>query len=158
MNFYSNLVRDDIIVYMTNPRLKLSRLNRKKPFYWLGDDPFPEQGEPGSGFARVIQNDSTLISLRVKLHMIKEMMTNVVSNLSVRTTSLPAQYLTLKLPAMVKVELIPWDPESADHVERMFDQRVQCGWGADKVRDSWTEWQRSGMRSLFWLVRTILWK
>lgn len=53
---------------------------------------------------------------------------------------------------MAKIELIPWDPESTEHIDRMIDQRVQCGWAAHLVKDTWTEWQRSGMRSLFWLV------
>ncbi|KAH7308697.1 hypothetical protein B0I35DRAFT_100012 [Stachybotrys elegans] len=52
----------------------------------------------------------------------------------------------------MKIDLIPWDPDSSEHIERLIAQREQCGWSAEKVRDPWAQWQREGMRSLFWLV------
>ncbi|CAI4212406.1 unnamed protein product [Parascedosporium putredinis] len=32
-----------------------------------------------------------------------------------------------------KVDLVPWDPNSDEHVTRLFDQRTACGWRADEV-------------------------
>jgi hypothetical protein len=55
-------------------------------------------------------------------------------------------------PSRMKINMIPWDPDSPEHIERLIAQRVQCGWSADKVQHPWVQWQREGMRSLFWLV------
>ncbi|KAH9221774.1 hypothetical protein DL95DRAFT_327136 [Leptodontidium sp. 2 PMI_412] len=49
------------------------------------------------------------------------------------------------------VLLIPWDPESPAHVERMYEQRVACGWKAEQV-ESWRALQRSGKYTLQWVV------
>ncbi|KAH7321966.1 hypothetical protein BKA65DRAFT_541083 [Rhexocercosporidium sp. MPI-PUGE-AT-0058] len=49
------------------------------------------------------------------------------------------------------VLLIPWDPESPAHVERMYEQRVACGWKAELV-ESWRALQRSGKYTLQWVV------
>ncbi|KAG4427124.1 hypothetical protein IFR05_017393, partial [Cadophora sp. M221] len=48
------------------------------------------------------------------------------------------------------VLLIPWDPESPAHVERMYEQRVACGWKAEHV-ESWRALQRSGKYNLQWV-------
>lgn len=51
-----------------------------------------------------------------------------------------------------KVELIPWDCESVEHVERMYQQRVSCGWRSDEVRERWVELTRAGNKALYWVV------
>ncbi|KAK6223552.1 hypothetical protein QIS74_03496 [Colletotrichum tabaci] len=51
------------------------------------------------------------------------------------------------------VTLIPWDPESPDHIARMLDQRVECGWDLDQV-DKWRGLQRSGFKCMYWIAFT----
>lgn len=53
------------------------------------------------------------------------------------------------------VTLIPWDPESPDHIARMLDQRVECGWDLDQV-DKWRGLQRSGFKCMYWIVSVYL--
>ncbi|MBE3044320.1 hypothetical protein IMZ48_17490 [Candidatus Bathyarchaeota archaeon] len=53
---------------------------------------------------------------------------------------------------MDKVELIPWDPTSEQQYERMFDQRVACGWREEEVPE-WKEAQLNGTKALYWIVR-----
>ncbi|KAK2016443.1 hypothetical protein LZ32DRAFT_601253 [Colletotrichum eremochloae] len=53
-----------------------------------------------------------------------------------------------------RVTLIPWDPESADHVTRMLDQRIECGWDSDMV-PSWQAYQRSGFKCIYWIVSFV---
>ncbi|KAL0940524.1 uncharacterized protein CTRU02_203287 [Colletotrichum truncatum] len=50
-----------------------------------------------------------------------------------------------------KVQLVPWDPDSQDHVTRMVDQRIECGWSFDKV-PSWQDDQRTGFKCIYWIV------
>lgn len=50
-----------------------------------------------------------------------------------------------------QVELIAWDPESTQHVERMRLQRIACGWKQEKV-ESWRGLQRAGKITLQWVV------
>lgn len=57
---------------------------------------------------------------------------------------------TTKKPKTV-VDLVPWDPESQDHVERMYHQRVACGWKSDYI-EKWKELQREGKTTLQWVV------
>jgi hypothetical protein len=57
----------------------------------------------------------------------------------------------LKSPAKAKVRLIAWDPESPAHTERMFQQRVACGWKQDYV-NQWKMLQREGDMALQWVV------
>ena len=47
--------------------------------------------------------------------------------------------------------LIPWDPESPEQVERLYQQRVACGWYENDV-ESWRGRQRSGAIALQWMV------
>lgn len=50
-----------------------------------------------------------------------------------------------------KVNLIPWNPLDDDHYQRMFDQRVACGWREDEVG----EWKRKHLESVkfvYWVV------
>lgn len=49
------------------------------------------------------------------------------------------------------VDLIPWDPESPEHVERMIEQRIACGWKQEAVK-SWKAWQNEGKMALQWVV------
>ena len=49
------------------------------------------------------------------------------------------------------VYLIPWDPDSQEHVDRMKLQRIACGWKVDQV-DAWRETQRNGQSGLHWVV------
>lgn len=50
-----------------------------------------------------------------------------------------------------KVDLIPWDHKSADHVARMHEQRIACGWGAERV-PSYVEWASNGTNIFYWVV------
>ncbi|KAI1164602.1 hypothetical protein F5B18DRAFT_614624 [Nemania serpens] len=52
------------------------------------------------------------------------------------------------LPA---VYLIPWDPNSQGHVDRMKLQRIACGWKVEQV-DGWRDPQRQGHIGLHWVV------
>ncbi|TVY65646.1 hypothetical protein LSUE1_G006192, partial [Lachnellula suecica] len=54
-------------------------------------------------------------------------------------------------PGSALVKLIPWDPESPSHVQRLYDQRVACGWKEERV-ERWRELQRQGKISLQWIV------
>ncbi|KAE9381843.1 hypothetical protein N431DRAFT_320565 [Stipitochalara longipes BDJ] len=50
-----------------------------------------------------------------------------------------------------RVQLIPWDPASPEHVERLVQQRITCGWDSEAV-PSWIEKQVSAVFNLSWLV------
>lgn len=50
------------------------------------------------------------------------------------------------------VELIPWDAESSEHADRLIEQRIACGWHADKVEGQWREEQKAGSKCIYWLV------
>ncbi|KAI1282696.1 hypothetical protein F5Y07DRAFT_350637 [Xylaria sp. FL0933] len=50
------------------------------------------------------------------------------------------------------VYLIPWDPDSQEHVDRMKLQRIACGWKFDQVDKSWRDRQRNGQTGLHWVV------
>ena len=50
-----------------------------------------------------------------------------------------------------QVELIPWDPESPAHAERLYEQRIACGWDEDKI-EAWKDLQRRGKMNLQWVV------
>ncbi|KAI1816502.1 hypothetical protein GGS20DRAFT_537892 [Poronia punctata] len=50
-----------------------------------------------------------------------------------------------------KIEIIPWDPASQEHVQRMHEQRVACGWRADEVFQ-WAELARRGEKLFHWIV------
>ncbi|KAI0468471.1 hypothetical protein F4859DRAFT_205194 [Xylaria cf. heliscus] len=47
--------------------------------------------------------------------------------------------------------LIPWDPDSQEHVDRMKLQRIACGWKVDEV-EGWRDPQRKGLIGLHWVV------
>ncbi|KFY29155.1 hypothetical protein V493_02510 [Pseudogymnoascus sp. VKM F-4281 (FW-2241)] len=50
-----------------------------------------------------------------------------------------------------QVALIPWDPESPEHSERLYQQRVACTWKMDKI-ETWRKYQREGKMSIHWIV------
>ncbi|KAL2689460.1 hypothetical protein Neosp_003514 [[Neocosmospora] mangrovei] len=52
--------------------------------------------------------------------------------------------------------LVPWDPESPDHVARLFEQRLQCGWNQELVEKKWRDKQRSGHKCIYWIEKTPL--
>ena len=55
------------------------------------------------------------------------------------------------------VVLIPWDPDNADHVDRLLQQRIACGWNKDPdVLQSWRESQRQGKMAIQWVVSKFL--
>ncbi|KAI0489892.1 hypothetical protein F4859DRAFT_171006 [Xylaria cf. heliscus] len=50
-----------------------------------------------------------------------------------------------------KIEIIPWDHSSPEHVNCMYNQRVACGWRADEVPE-WVECAKRGGRMFYWAV------
>ncbi|KAL2755368.1 hypothetical protein ACRALDRAFT_1064493 [Sodiomyces alcalophilus JCM 7366] len=56
----------------------------------------------------------------------------------------------------MKCRLIPWDPESDEHVERLVQQRIACGWNADKVASEWKEDQLAGRKCIYWIEKRPL--
>ncbi|KAI1409578.1 hypothetical protein F5Y13DRAFT_88807 [Hypoxylon sp. FL1857] len=50
-----------------------------------------------------------------------------------------------------KIELIPWDYSNPEHVQRLYDQRVACGWRADEV-PSWVDAAKKGGRMFYWAL------
>lgn len=57
----------------------------------------------------------------------------------------------------LKVVLVPWDPDSREHVGRLFAQRVACGWKSELVESKWTALQRTGEMAIVWVVSLFLW-
>ena len=50
-----------------------------------------------------------------------------------------------------QVILLPWDPDSAEHVERLYQQRTVCGYNMERV-EGWRGLQRAGKMALQWVV------
>lgn len=50
-----------------------------------------------------------------------------------------------------KLDMIPWDYNSKDHVERAYLQRVACGWRSEEVPE-WVEKTPKGAMNVYWLV------
>lgn len=50
-----------------------------------------------------------------------------------------------------QIVLLPWDPESPEHVDRLYQQRIACGWNKQAV-EGWRELQRAGKIALHWVV------
>lgn len=50
-----------------------------------------------------------------------------------------------------RVTLTPWDASSGEHVQELFEQRVQCGWNSDMVK-SWRKGQEEGSKCIYWVV------
>ena len=53
-----------------------------------------------------------------------------------------------------QVLLIPWDPASPEHVQRMVQQRIACGWDQEAV-EGWKAAQESGKLNLQWIVSNL---
>lgn len=49
------------------------------------------------------------------------------------------------------IVLIPWDPDSPEHIVRLKLQRIACGWKVEKV-ESWRDFQRTGKMGIHWIV------
>lgn len=56
-------------------------------------------------------------------------------------------------PARVTAGLVPWDPESPDHINRLIEQRIDCGWDKDKPDGPWKKAQLEGRKCIYWIVR-----
>ncbi|KXJ92486.1 hypothetical protein Micbo1qcDRAFT_188684 [Microdochium bolleyi] len=50
-----------------------------------------------------------------------------------------------------KVELLPWDHLCPRHVERLYEQRVACGWREDEVPE-YVESAKRGGKIFYWVV------
>ncbi|TAQ83248.1 hypothetical protein B7494_g8428 [Chlorociboria aeruginascens] len=50
-----------------------------------------------------------------------------------------------------QVLLIPWDSASPEHVQRLVEQRITCGWDHEAV-EKWKVIQKSGEFNLQWIV------
>ncbi|KAI1393349.1 uncharacterized protein F4822DRAFT_9312 [Hypoxylon trugodes] len=50
-----------------------------------------------------------------------------------------------------KVDLIPWDQKSAGQVNRLYEQRLACGWDAEEV-PSFVESVKQGEKVFYWIV------
>ncbi|KAM0424824.1 hypothetical protein ACHAPT_009880 [Fusarium lateritium] len=48
--------------------------------------------------------------------------------------------------------LVPWDPESPEHIARLIEQRVQCGWNSELVETKWRAKQSSGNKCIYWIT------
>ncbi|KAF7532925.1 hypothetical protein G7054_g7554 [Neopestalotiopsis clavispora] len=53
--------------------------------------------------------------------------------------------------ALSSISLVPWDPNSPEHVERMRQQRVACGWKVDKI-SNWQKFQKEGKLAFYWIT------
>ncbi|KAH9210200.1 hypothetical protein DL95DRAFT_343412 [Leptodontidium sp. 2 PMI_412] len=53
--------------------------------------------------------------------------------------------------AKPQVHLIPWDFTSPEHVKRLVQQRIACGWDSEAV-GSWIPKQETGNLNLQWIV------
>ncbi|KAH7157973.1 hypothetical protein B0J13DRAFT_185425 [Dactylonectria estremocensis] len=51
-----------------------------------------------------------------------------------------------------QVRLIPWDPDSKEHIDRLIAQREDCGWDSEKVDTLWRNRQRLGTKCIFWIT------
>lgn len=49
------------------------------------------------------------------------------------------------------VTLVPWDPDSKEHVDRLFNQRIACGWKSNQV-EKWRGLQKEGKIAISWVV------
>lgn len=50
-----------------------------------------------------------------------------------------------------RIDLIPWDFDSEQHQQRMYLQRLACGWRSDEIQ-KWVELGRAGKKTLYWIV------
>ncbi|KAI0398841.1 hypothetical protein F4802DRAFT_104194 [Xylaria palmicola] len=50
-----------------------------------------------------------------------------------------------------KIDIIPWDHLSLEHITRMHDQRMACGWRASEVPE-WAESAKRGGKVFYWAI------
>ncbi|KAM0245958.1 hypothetical protein ACHAQJ_010407 [Trichoderma viride] len=53
-------------------------------------------------------------------------------------------------PKYNTVELIPWDPNSEAHFQRLYEQRVACTWNSDLIEE-WKAKALGGKKFLYWI-------
>lgn len=51
------------------------------------------------------------------------------------------------------IKLVPWDPESDSHIQRLVEQRKACGWAAEQVPQLWRDAHLAGTKCIWWIVR-----
>ncbi|KAJ8099551.1 hypothetical protein POJ06DRAFT_112595 [Lipomyces tetrasporus] len=56
-----------------------------------------------------------------------------------------------KRSEIAKVVLIPWNPNSSEHRQRLYEQRVACGWRSDMI-EKWRTLQIDGKMAIQWVV------
>lgn len=54
--------------------------------------------------------------------------------------------------ASLRAEFIPWDPKSQRHVDRLIEQRIDCGWHEEKPAGAWKDAQLAGTKCIYWIV------
>lgn len=54
-----------------------------------------------------------------------------------------------------RIDLIPWDFNSEEHQQRMYLQRLACGWRSDEIQ-RWVELGKSGQKTLYWIVSSSM--
>lgn len=59
--------------------------------------------------------------------------------------------MTATIPSVTKVVLIPFDPESDEHVKRLYNQRVACGWNHHVV-PKLAQQHREGTKGIHWIT------
>ncbi|KAL3421638.1 hypothetical protein PVAG01_05794 [Phlyctema vagabunda] len=52
---------------------------------------------------------------------------------------------------MASIGLIPWDPQSQEHCQRLVLQRTACGWNQKAIK-SWKKPQLQGEMAIHWVV------
>ncbi|KAH6684843.1 hypothetical protein F5X68DRAFT_20690 [Plectosphaerella plurivora] len=57
-----------------------------------------------------------------------------------------------RAPSSTGVALIPWDPTSEDHIQRLIEQRIECGWHEDMPAVYWKKLQLQGTKCIYWVV------
>ncbi|KAL1864201.1 hypothetical protein Daus18300_007798 [Diaporthe australafricana] len=55
-----------------------------------------------------------------------------------------------------RIDLIPWDFTSEEHQQRMYLQRLACGWRSEEIQ-KWVELGRAGNKTLYWIVLAEDW-
>ena len=55
------------------------------------------------------------------------------------------------LPGPSKLDFIPWDFTSEDHIQRAYLQRFACGWRWWEL-DDWVKANKAGKMMVYWLV------
>ncbi|KAM7224235.1 hypothetical protein V8F06_000016 [Rhypophila decipiens] len=55
------------------------------------------------------------------------------------------------LSGKARIQLVPWDVNSAHHQSRLFQQRVACGFGTESV-ELWTAECKAGTMAMYWIT------